>query len=154
MKRCLEGIAVLSLMLLLSFSAGCLGQSGGNEPRGHAPGALENTMGIRSFQALVNGSDVVVQLMHSDRSAHAGTARIVIHDPSGSPVQSSEIDVRAGDYLDTGICTPEYCGIEKIFQKNLQVEVDGRGYTAALDFTYGDGETHAASAEIFFPEDL
>lgn len=141
------------LIALFSF-AGCLGQAGHGNPSVKTSELEEKEGGFQSISAFVNGSDVVVQLVHSDRKVHEGTAKVTLYDPNGQVVNAFTIDVKTGDYVDTGICIPGHCGIDKTLEIRVPLEISEAGYTASVEFNYPDGRVKGASAVVFYQEDL
>jgi len=145
-KRTWRFSMVSAIILSLVLASGCLSQPQTLDP------AIEpvdgSSEGVNSFSAYKNGSLVKVQVIFSDRKVHSGSASFIVEDKDGNVLYREERSLFPADFIDTAICTQEFCGIEKTYELSLPLEIEGTGYKAVLLFVEGNGGVYNARTEI------
>jgi hypothetical protein len=109
----------------------------------------ESFVGFQYFVAFKNESNVKFQFVLLDREAHNGTVLLNILDKQGTVVYSKEFDVLSENYVDTGRCTQEFCGIEKMYEWDVPFEIKANNdYEAVLKFEYSEKKSYTARTHI------
>lgn len=108
----IQGARVIFTIFLITgiLIGGCL-NTGNKEESG-----LENLYSVNVHQV---NDKINFQVVFSDRSAHRGAASYRILDRAGKEVLGDDRVFLQSDFIDTGRCTQEYCGIEKMLEWEL-----------------------------------
>lgn len=145
-KRTWLFLMVSAIILPMVLTSGCLSQPQTPGPIIESVDGLSD--GVSSFTAYKNGSLVNVQVIFSDRKVHSGSASFTVEDEAGKVLYREERALFPADFVDTAICTQEFCGIEKTYELNLPLEIEGTGYKAVILVVDGNGEIYNARTEI------